>query len=101
MGLMEERRRWFRVPMGENLYWRSSKHVGEGNIRNISPGGAAFDLPLARVFQIGSSVDLDVDLESELRWHVADGAKVVRKVSHPDGTCEIGVVFRDHPETAG
>ncbi len=88
-----ERRRYIRVPASGHVYWESGARHGLGELVDVSPGGAALRLPLRRAMQLGATVDLEVCVSPELRWLLARGALVVRRLPDVDGACDVGVLF--------
>ncbi len=91
--LLDDRRRNLRVPMGARARWRSGQETGTCRLLNVSPSGAAFTLPMADVFRLGSQVALDAELEPSLEWSISERARVVRRTPRPNGRCEVAVVF--------
>lgn len=86
-------RRWFRVPMVGSVRWRSGASVGEAKILDVSPGGAAFALPLPNAFQLGTNVTLDIELMPQVEWRVANDAKLTRITRGSNGMCHVGVEY--------
>ena len=86
-------RRHGRVPMSGDIQWRSGLATGIGEILDMSPGGAGFNVPVREAFQIGPSVALNTELAEGLDWRVTGDATITHKTPHNDGTCRIGVEF--------
>jgi len=88
-----ERRGSFRVPMAGNICWRSDRRTGECRLLDISPGGAAFEVPAEEAFRIGPKIRLDMKLTDEIEWCVSERAQVVRRVARAPDRCQISVEF--------
>ncbi len=92
----DERRRYIRVPVSGPVRWRSGGRSGSCELLNVSPGGTAFQVPVRVVHDIGPTVTLDVELAPNANWRLVEGATVVRRQTHEDGTCTVAVT---HPPT--
>ena len=90
----DERRRHIRIPVSGPVRWQSRGESGCCELLNVSPGGTAFQVPVRVVHEIGPDVTLDVELAPDVNWRLVEGATVVRREIHEDGTCTIAVT---HP----
>ncbi len=96
-----ERRRYIRVPASGHVYWESGARRGSGELVDVSPGGAALRLPLRRAMQLGTLVDVEVAVAPDVRWLLARGAVVVRRLPDDDGACEVGILFDRDEQASG
>lgn len=88
-----ERRRGFRVPMAGNICWRSDRRTGECRLLDISPSGAALEVPAEEALRIGPKIRLDMKLTDEIEWCVSDKAQVVRRAVRGPDRCRVSVEF--------
>jgi hypothetical protein len=89
----EERRRTVRVPMSSIVEWHCGRRSGRCLLLNVSPHGAALLAPHGEVLQIGPDLALEVPLDGELNWRIADCARVLRRTPRDYQSCEIAVRF--------
>ena len=95
-----DRRRYIRVPASGPVQWRSGQRCGQGELVDISPGGAGLRLPLRKAAQLGPAVTLAVELSPGVSWALPENARVVRRIPDDDGHCVVGVEFPAVPGNA-
>ncbi len=88
-----DRRSWTRVPMAGDMQWQSGLSCGTCRVVDMSPTGAAFEVPIAHAFQIGPNVALNMKLAEDADWSITERGHVMRKLPQQSGACRIAVRF--------
>ena len=92
-----DRRRFIRVPASGPVRWRSGGRAGDGELLDISPGGAGLRISARRASQLGPELALEIEVGPDERWALAENARVVRQVPDANGMCRVGVEFAQIP----
>lgn len=90
----QERRRTGRLPYVAEVRWSDGSATGSGVIRNLSASGVLFKALEADAPPVGTSVALDVAMDSDAVWCMSQHARVVRR-SPPGAETEVAAKFDD------
>lgn len=89
-----ERRSAGRLPYVTRICWSDGSATGSGVTSNLSASGVLFQATEADAPPVGSSLALDVAMDSDAVWCMSQSARVVRR-SPPGKRVEIAAKFDD------
>ncbi len=92
-----DRRRHIRIPASGPAQWSSDIQQGHCEVCDISPTGAGLRMSARKAAALGTHIDVDVEIDRDCLWRLAQRARVVRRVLQSDGQCIVGVEFDPQP----
>lgn len=96
-GTDSNRRRHTRFGFSGPLHWHSDTATGQGQVVDLSPGGAGFMVPQGDAIRLCGPLTIDLELGCDLQCRLARNARVRQIVPHDVDNCRVCVAFDDAP----